>query len=167
MTTERTCITNSFGSTGVAQLVGLDKSLDLTGTRFNTALTVFHALYIAVDIPSGWLLKYVGGGRYLPALALVWGIIATCMGTVKSFGSLVVCRIFLGALEGAFFGAVVLYMSMFYKRHELTFRIGILASSGSLSGAFSGLLATAFGHINFGGYRGWVSSPTHTKPGIT
>ena len=86
------------------------------------------------------------------------------MGTVKSFGGLVLCRIFLGGFEGAFFGGIILYTSMFYKRHEMMSRIGIFASAASLSGAFGGLLATGLVHIDYGGYVGWVSFEKVLEP---
>jgi len=39
---------------------------------------------------------------------------------------------------------ITYYLSTWYKRHELALRIGIFVSAASLSGAFGGLLATAF-----------------------
>jgi hypothetical protein len=56
---------------GNAKIDGLEEDLDLSGTKFNVALTVFYILYVLLDIPSNWLLKIVGGGRYLPILAMV------------------------------------------------------------------------------------------------
>lgn len=37
---------------------------------------------------------------------------------------------------------IAFFLSCFYKRHELLFRIGLFVSSSSLAGAFGGLLAT-------------------------
>lgn len=85
---------------GNAKLDGLIDDLSLTGDQFNVALTVFYILYVLIDIPSNWLLKFVGGGRYLPLLACAWGIVGTCMGAVKSYGGLIACRLLLGACEG-------------------------------------------------------------------
>lgn len=78
------------------------------------------------------------------------------MGAVKSFGGLVACRLFLGACEGGMFGGIILYLSMFYKRHNLMFRLGIFYCAAPLSGAFGGLLATGLSQINYHGYKGWV-----------
>lgn len=140
---------------GNAKLDGLEDDLELTGNEFNVALTVFYVLYILLDIPSNWLLKIVGGGRYLPLLAMAWGIVGTCMGAVKSYGGLVAARLFLGACEGGMFGGIILYLSMFYKRHNLMFRLGIFYCAAPLSGAFGGLLATGLSQISYGGYDGW------------
>nr|POE99395.1 putative transporter c11d3.18c [Quercus suber] len=84
---------------GNAKLDGLVKDLNLTGNKYNVALTVFYILYVLVDVPSNWLLKIVGGGRYIPLLAIAWGIVGTCIGAVKSYGGLIACRLLLGACE--------------------------------------------------------------------
>lgn len=123
------------------------------------SLTVFYILYVLLDIPSNWLLKIVGGGRYLPILAMCWGLVGTCIGAVDSFAGLVVARMLLGACEGGMFGGIILYLSMFYKRHNLMFRLGIFYCAAPLSGAFGGLLASGLAQINYGGYNGWVSAP--------
>jgi hypothetical protein len=91
---------------GNAKLNGLTKDLHLTGDRYNIALTVFYIIYILIDIPSAWILKGVGGGHYLPAIAACWGIVGTCMGAVKSYGGLIACRLLLGACEGGMFGTM-------------------------------------------------------------
>lgn len=110
---------------GNAKIDGLIDDLDLDGNKYNISLTVFYILYVLIDIPSNWLLKVVGGGKYLPLLALAWGIVGTCMGFVKSYGGLITCRLLLGACEGGMFGGIILYLSMFYKRHQLMFRLGV------------------------------------------
>ncbi|KXT15565.1 hypothetical protein AC579_9957 [Pseudocercospora musae] len=140
---------------GNAKLDGLIDDLNLTGDKYNVALTVFYVLYVLIDIPSNWLLRYVGGGRYLPLLAMAWGIVGTCMGAVKSYGGLIACRLLLGACEGGMFGGIILYLSMFYRRHDLMFRLGVFYCAAPLSGAFGGLLATGLAQIHYGSYRSW------------
>ncbi|KAM0715366.1 hypothetical protein Q7P37_008864 [Cladosporium fusiforme] len=140
---------------GNAKIDGLIDDLNLDGNKYNISLTVFYILYVLIDIPSNWLLKVVGGGKYLPILAMAWGIVGTCMGAVKSYGGLIACRMLLGACEGGMFGGIILYLSMFYKRHQLMFRLGVFYCAAPLSGAFGGLLATGLAEIKFGGYNGW------------
>ncbi|SMR63026.1 unnamed protein product [Zymoseptoria tritici ST99CH_3D1] len=140
---------------GNAKLDGLVTDLNLTGNRYNISLTVFYILYVLLDVPSNWLLKIVGGGRYLPILAMAWGVVGTCMGFVSNFAGLIVCRMLLGACEGGMFGGIILYLSMFYPRHKLMFRLGIFYCAAPLSGAFGGLLATGLAQIEFHGYDKW------------
>ena len=140
---------------GNARIDGLQKDLKLTGNKFNIALTVFYVPYICVDVPSNWVLKYVGAGWYLPGLIVLWGIVGTCMGAVRSYEGLIAARFFLGLFEGGLLGGMVLYLGMFFRRNELLFRIGMFYCAAPLSGAFGGLLATGLAEIQYGGYNRW------------
>ncbi|KAA6411779.1 MAG: MFS general substrate transporter [Lasallia pustulata] len=140
---------------GNAKIDGLVKDLKLTGNKFNVALTIFYVPYILVDVPSNWVLKYFGAGRYLPSLIIGWGLCSTFGGLTKSFGGLLAFRFFLGLCEGGLLGGMIIYLSMFYRRHQLMYRIGLFYCAAPLSGAFGGLLATGLAEINYHNYHGW------------
>ena len=141
---------------GNARIQGLSSELSLDAeNRFNIALAVFYIPYVLVDVPSNWVLKRVGAGFWLPGLLIAWGLVTTFMGLTKSFGGLVACRLLLGLFEGGLFGGLILYLSMFYRRHQLLTRIGIKYSAAPLSGAIGGLLAAGLSRINYGNYIGW------------
>lgn len=119
------------------------------------ALLVFYIPYILVDVPSNLLLKRFRAGVYLPTLITAWGLVCTCIGFTRSFAGLVVCRLLLGLFEGGILGGVIIYLAMFYRRHELLYRSGLFYCAAPLSGAFGGLLASALGQISYGGYDRW------------
>jgi len=136
--------------------MGLTDDLGIaTGNSFNVALLVFYVPYIIVDVPSNWLLKRVKAGVYLPSLILAWGIVCMCTGFTKSYAGLVVCRLILGACEGGILGGVIIYLAMFYRRHQMMVRCGLFYCAAPLSGAFGGLLASGLGQIRHGGYNRW------------
>ena len=141
---------------GNARIDGLEEEFHMEGNnRFNIALTVFYILYILVDVPSNWVLKHVGAGFYIPGLMMAWGLVSTFMGMTKSYAGLVVCRLLLGLFEGGLFGGLILYLSMFYRRHQLLLRIGLWYCAAPLSGAIGGLLAAGLSRIQYGGYNRW------------
>jgi MFS family permease len=141
---------------GNARIVGLATDLKLgTGPKFNIALTIFYVPYILVDVPSNWFVKRVGAGYYLPALVVGWGIVSLCIGFVKTYESLLVVRFFLGLMEGGLLGGMIIYLAMFYQRHQLIRRIGLFYCAAPLSGAIGGLLATGLSRISTPGYNGW------------
>lgn len=55
--------------------------------------------------------------------------------------------------EGGLAGGIVIYLAMFYRRHQILRRIGLFYSAAPLSGAFGGLLATGLAQIKHGGYN--------------
>lgn len=139
----------------------MPQDLKLTGDKFNIALTVFYVPYILIDVPSNWVVKYFQAGYYLPALMVCWGIVGMSMGFTKSYAGLIVCRLLLGLFEGGLLGGMIIYLAMFYRRHQLLFRIGLFYCAAPLSGAFGGLLATGLAEIRYGGYNSmWPLIPT-------
>ncbi|KAF8519874.1 major facilitator superfamily domain-containing protein [Hysterangium stoloniferum] len=142
---------------GNARVAGLQKDLKMSNTQYSIALTVTYVPYIVAELPSNLLLKTVGPSLMLPSMLTLWGIVTTLQGVVKSYHGLLVCRFFLGLFEGGVFPGLVLYLSFFYPRQRLQWRVSAFFSAASISAAFSGLLA--FGIINMngvGGRPGWA-----------
>ncbi|KAI1847785.1 hypothetical protein JX265_009213 [Neoarthrinium moseri] len=141
---------------GNARIDGLAEELGIAqGTGYNLALLVFYIPYILVDVPSNWIVKHIKAGIYLPALITAWGIVSTFLGFTKSLAGLIVARLFLGAFEGGLLGGIVVYLAMFYRRHQMLRRIGYFYCAAPLSGAFGGLLATGLAQIRYGNYNRW------------
>jgi MFS family permease len=84
----------------------------------------------------------------MPALVVGFGLISMCTAFVTSFSELLVCRFLLGVFEGGLFPGAAYYMSCFYRRHELLFRVGIFIQGATLAGAFGGLLAAGLSPIH-------------------
>lgn len=128
---------------GNARIQGMAVDLNLVGYRFNWALSVFYIVYLLVEVPSNILLKHIGPRFYIPMLVFGFGFVSLCTAFVKNFEQLCVARAFLGVFEGGTMPGIAFFLSTFYKRRELYFRIGIFISAASIAGAFGGLFATA------------------------
>ncbi|KAG4433831.1 hypothetical protein IFR05_010679 [Cadophora sp. M221] len=135
-------------SIGNARVQGLEPDLNMVGGfRFNWALTIFYISYIAVEIPSTILLRVIGAKYYLPLLVVSFGLVSMCTSFVTNYAGIVACRFFLGIAEGGMMPGIAFYLSCFYRRQELMFRIGLFISGASLAGAFGGLLAAGLSSI--------------------
>jgi MFS family permease len=140
---------------GNAFIQGLTQDLQLEkDKRTNWALCVFYIVYLLVEVPSNILLKRIGPRFYIPFLVVGFGFVTICMAFVKSFAGLMVARAFLGIFEGGAFPGIAFFLSCFYKRRELLFRIGIYVSAASFAGAFGGFLATGLSRIPDWGVAG-------------
>ncbi|OAX31241.1 MFS general substrate transporter [Rhizopogon vinicolor AM-OR11-026] len=112
---------------GNAKLEGLTTQLNLTGDRFNIALTMFIIPYCVCEPASNLALRAFRPSRWLPAINLVWGIVMVIMSFVKNYPQLLGARICLGVAE-----------------------------AGLFPGAFSGLLAFGISNMNgIGGLEAW------------
>jgi len=82
--------------------------------------------------------------------------VSTLQGIVTTRTGLYVARAFLGAAEAGILPGIALYISTMYRPEELHLRQALYFSGASLSGAFSGLLATAIAKLDGqAGLRGW------------
>lgn len=141
---------------GNARLYGLETDLGLTGNKFQTAVSILFVTYILSELPSNLVLKKLTPSRWISFITVVWGIVATLTGIVQNYAGLIVCRLFLGAVEGGLFPGMAIYLTFFYTKRELALRIGYLFVSAALAGACGGLLAFAIGHMDgTAGQRGW------------
>ncbi|KDR78098.1 hypothetical protein GALMADRAFT_119009 [Galerina marginata CBS 339.88] len=142
---------------GNARVAGLQKGLGLTDRQYQICVTATYVPYIAAELPSNLILRKVGPNIAMPLILTLWGIIVTLQGLVTSYHGLIVSRVFLGLVEGPMFPGIVLYLSGFYTRAELSTRIAFFFSAASLSGAFSGLLAAAITNLHgVGGKPAWA-----------
>ncbi|CAA7263446.1 unnamed protein product [Cyclocybe aegerita] len=144
------------GNIGNARLQGLQSQLELSGTEYNIALTMFFIPYCLFECPANLVLKRFRPSKWLPGITVAWGIVTTLMGLVKNYPQLVGARVCLGVAEAGLFPGVVYYLSLWYPRHQLQFRIGLFFGSASLAGAFSGLLAYGISFMSgTQGLLGW------------
>lgn len=75
---------------------------------------------------------------------------------MRTRAQLFAVRVLLGAFESAMFPGIAYYMSRWYRRAELGFRLSLYIATAPLAGAFGGLLASAvLGLPGFGALRGW------------
>lgn len=102
---------------------------------------------LSVEIPSNIILKAVGPRFWIPFLVFSFGLVSLCTAFVKSHQGLFAARAILGLAEGGTMPGIAFFLSCFYKRGELLFRIGIFVSASSLAGAFGGLLAAGLTQI--------------------
>lgn len=139
---------------GNARIQGMEQELDLYGYRFNIATSIFYIVYLTVEVPSNILLKHVGPRFYLPGLVVGFGAVSVATAFVKTFDQLCAVRALLGIFEGGTMPGLAFFLSSFYKREELYFRIGIYVSAASTAGAFGGLLAAGLSQIPEWGIAG-------------
>ncbi|KAF8626575.1 hypothetical protein AX15_004798 [Amanita polypyramis BW_CC] len=144
------------GNIGNAKLEGLVTQLDLTGNKYNIALTMYFMTYCVFECPANLALKKFRPSRWLPGISVLWGLITTLMGLVKNYPQLVGVRVCLGVAEAGLFPGVTYYLTLWYPRHELLTRIGFFFGAATIAGAFSGLFAYAIGFMSgIRGYLGW------------
>ena len=68
----------------------------------------------------------MGPGWFLPATTLGFGICSICTAFVDNLGSAAGVRFLLGIFEAGMLPGIAYYMSRWYRRSELTFRLSLV-----------------------------------------
>jgi len=141
---------------GNARLAGFERDLGLRGYQFNILLSVFYVSYIVFEIPSNIACKYFGPGKWIPFISFGFGLLSLCTAFVKTFGQAAAVRFLLGVFEAGMLPGIAYYLSRWYRKSELAFRLALYIVTAPLAGAFGGLLASAILKIDsIGSVRTW------------
>ncbi|CAA9956429.1 hypothetical protein P3342_000048 [Pyrenophora teres f. teres] len=143
---------------GNARLYGLEEDLgmDPAGNKFQIAVSILFVTYVLFETPSNMIIKRMKPARYLGGLMFLWGLVATFSAFVNNFAALIACRLLLGALEAGLFPGVILYLSMFYNRRNVSLRQAWFYGTSAIAGGLGGLVAYAIGELDgSAGWRGW------------
>lgn len=136
---------------GNARLQGLPGDVlggDPTGKKFDWIVSVFYFSYIVCQIPAVVTSKLFPPRVWMACAAVGWGVASTLMASAYTFGSLVVCRLFIGIFEAGFGPAIPLYFSYFYTKGEMGLRMAYWFGFAAVAGAFGGVLAFGIQHID-------------------
>lgn len=96
---------------GNAKTHGLEKTLGLKGTQYNTILSVFFVPYVLTAPFLGILGKQYGPNRVLPLMMFAFGSCTLLVTAAKNFAGIMTLRWFLGMSESAFFPLVIYYQT--------------------------------------------------------
>ncbi|KAF7563698.1 hypothetical protein G7046_g395 [Stylonectria norvegica] len=140
---------------GNAETDGMSKDLHFKGEQYSLLILLFYVPNGLCDLPLNLLTKKFSGRIMLSTLMVTWGALSMIQVACKGFGSLLAVRLLIGAVEAGFFAGTVFYLTLFYTRGELGFRIAIFFGSALLAAAFSGLISYGVFQINNTAIRGW------------
>ncbi|KAJ5960769.1 uncharacterized protein N7479_007919 [Penicillium vulpinum] len=141
---------------GNAKLAGFDKDLKLEGYDYNAVLSIFFVSYIVFEIPSNLMCQWIGPGWWLPGITLGFGVCSVATAFVTDMSSAAGVRFLLGLFEAGLMPGIAYYLSRWYRRSELAFRLSLYIVMAPLAGAFGGLLASGILLLDsFGSLHSW------------
>ncbi|KAF1981184.1 MFS general substrate transporter [Aulographum hederae CBS 113979] len=126
--------------------------LGLTTNDYNYGQTVFYASFLAAELPSQMVSKWVGPDNWIPIQMVSWSLVASFQAFLSGKTSFLVCRALLGLIEGGFIPDVVLYLSYFFKSKELPKRLSLFWAAYQSTQIVSAFLA--YGILRLRGYHG-------------
>ncbi|KAM0707165.1 hypothetical protein Q7P35_006496 [Cladosporium inversicolor] len=165
-------------NTGIAVVAGMGVDLKLIGDRYSVIVLIFFISYVLLQPPATVVLRKLGPRTFLPTITILWGITMIGFGFVRQWYELIPLRIILGIFEAGFFPGCAYLLSCWYPRYELQKRNAVFYLIGSMSSAFSGILAYGFWQMNglgdlgpnygqrYGPTKAHPTAPSGIMPGI-
>ncbi|KAI0173364.1 MFS general substrate transporter [Hypoxylon sp. FL1284] len=120
---------------GNAKTDGFEKDLGLVGNQFSLLLVLFYVPYAIFNIPWSILAKRYNSARVIPLTILAWGACMMSAAAAKNFAGIMATRIIMDK------PCEVYYLSLFYTRKEMAFRVSWIGQMGFIAGAVSGLIS--------------------------
>ncbi|KAK8114349.1 hypothetical protein PG999_006418 [Apiospora kogelbergensis] len=140
-----------------ARLYGLQEDTHVKGAMYQTAISIFSAGYIFMQLPSTLMMSKLQPHLFLPGVIVIWAIVSGCTAATSSAAGLLTVRFFLGLVEAPFFPGAIYYLSCWYTKKELGVRMALLVCGLLLSNSFAGLISAGIlsGMAGVGNLAAW------------
>ncbi|KAL7625869.1 hypothetical protein AAE478_005092 [Parahypoxylon ruwenzoriense] len=129
----------------------LDRA-NLAQSLTDNFLDDMHMTTDAGEFPAQLLAKWLGPDRWIPSQIVLFSVVSASQFALSNRSSFLICRALLAFLQGGFIPECVLYLSYFYKHHELTIRLGFFWTGMFLADIVAAVVA--FGLLHMRGVEG-------------
>ncbi|KAI1335282.1 MFS general substrate transporter [Xylariaceae sp. FL0016] len=130
--------------------------MGMTTNDYNLGNTIYALCFLAGEFPSQLLAKWLGPDRWIPFQIVLFSVVSASQFALDSRSSFLACRALLALLQGGFIPECVLYLSYFFKHHELTIRLSFFWTGMFLADILAAIIAFGLLHMRgVDGQSGW------------
>ena len=134
----------------------MNRELALSSEAFGLVSGIFFIGYFLFEVPSNVALARFGARRWIARILITWGIVAALTAFVQNATQLYLLRFLLGVAEAGFFPGVIVYLTQWFRPHELASTIALFMVAIPVSYVLGAPLSTAImQHIDWFGWSGW------------
>ncbi|KAJ6091622.1 hypothetical protein N7467_003591 [Penicillium canescens] len=144
------------GNLGNAAADNLLDDLNITTNDYNNAQNMYRVGFLVAEIPSQMLGKRLGPDRWIPFQIILWSLASGGQFFMHNRAGFFACRFFIGLFMGGFIPDSILYLSYFYTKTEMPFRLAMFWFVDSMSGVIASFIAYGVLHMRgVDGREGW------------
>ena len=135
--------------------IDMTRELHFTNEVFGFGAGIFFFGYCLLEIPGAMLAQSWSARKWIAAIMIVWGLLASVTGLIQSSTQFNAIRFVLGVAEGGFFPAVVVYMTHWFRQEDRAKAIALFMAAVPVSNALGGPIAGVLLRLNWMGVPGW------------
>lgn len=144
------------GNLGNAAADNLLNDLKITTNDYNNAQNMYRIGFLIAEIPSQMIGKRLGPDRWIPVQIIAWSLASGGQFFMQNRAGFFACRFFIGLFMGGFIPDAILYLSYFYTKSEMPFRLALFWFTDSMSGVIASFIAYGVLHMRgVDGREGW------------
>jgi hypothetical protein len=130
--------------------------LHLSTNDYNNAQNMYRIGFLIAEIPSQMIGKRLGPDRWIPIQIILWSLASGGQFFMQNRAGFFACRFFIGLFMGGFIPDSILYLSYFYTKSEMPFRLALFWFVDSMSGVIASFIAYGVLHMRgVAGREGW------------
>jgi ACS family tartrate transporter-like MFS transporter len=134
----------------------MNKDLSFSPSVFGFGVGIFFIGYSLFQVPANVILHRIGAKRWMFCILAAWGLLSASNALVQSPLSFYVLRFFVGVAEAGFFPGMLLYLTYWFPRSDLSRMTANFMVAIPLSFIIGGPLASLFlGMEGLAGLHGW------------
>ncbi|RSL84892.1 hypothetical protein CEP51_003651 [Fusarium floridanum] len=132
---------------GFSAIMGLEEDLNLSGSQYSWASSIYYFGYLAFSYPASYLIVKLPLGKLIASACTMWGAVLIASAGSFNASGLLAARFFLGVAEASIAPGLATMVSMWYKKSEQPLRHGVWFMGNVMAGFFSSLLSYAISFI--------------------
>ena len=149
-------LVNFLDRTNVAMAaLQMNHDLGFSATAYGLGVGIFFLSYTVFEVPANLMLARLGARRWIAAIMVAWGIVASAMMLVRTPAEFYALRFALGVAEAGFFPGIVYYLGQWFPPRQRARAMSRFMLGIPISAAVGGPLGAALLGLHGLGLRGW------------
>ena len=136
---------------------GLDmtRELHFSNAVFGFGAGIFFFGLCLLEIPGAMFAHSRSARTWIAGIMIGWGILASLTGLIHTAAQFNIIRFLLGAAEGGFFPAVLVYMTHWFRQQDRAKAVALFMTAIPVSSAAGGMIAGGLLGVHWFGLSGW------------
>jgi ACS family tartrate transporter-like MFS transporter len=133
----------------------MTKDLGFSDAVFGFGSGIFFIGYVVLGIPGALLVERWSARKTIAATMLIWGIVASATGLIRTALEFYVMRFILGVAEAAFFPGVITYLGHWHRAEDRAKAVAIFMTAIPMSQVIAAPVSAALMKAHWFGLAGW------------